>query len=408
MAKRDRKSERPAAAKPAPPAEPEGDEFVVRDDDRYARLRLISWWSQEKLAAAKVLVVGAGALGNEVLKNLALLGVGHVWVIDYDTIEDTNLTRSVLFRASDSGTLKIEAAARMMGEMNPDTKVRGIAGDVTMDLGLGLFQEMDCVIGCLDNREARLWVNRCCWKVNTPWVDAGIQEISGVVKVFRPPDSACYECGMSEMDYKLINLKYSCPLLKREDIMQGKVPTAPTISAIMAGIETQEVLKILHGKEYRAGVAMMFSGETNVFYTSAFQRKKDCLSHETYPDAVSLPLTAEDTTLTVLFDSVKSRLGGDLKLHLDRDLLVSLSCPRCDIKKEILSPVQRVSLEEGKCEECGEICQTDIVYDIGLEDRFRTRTLDQLGVPAFDIVKITGEKGVGFFRLDGDRERVLA
>lgn len=405
VAKREKKSS-PPAAKAAP--EPQGDEFIVSDDDRYARLRLISWWSQEKLAASKVLVVGCGALGNEVLKNLALLGVGHVWVIDYDTIEDTNLTRSVLFRASDSGTLKIEAAARMMHEMNPDTTVHGIAGDVTMDVGLGLFAEMDCVIGCLDNREARLWVNRCCWKVNTPWVDAGIQEISGVVKVFRPPDSACYECGMSEMDYKLINLKYSCPLLKREDIQQGKVPTAPTISSIMAGIETQEVLKILHGKEYRSGVAMMFSGETNVFYTTNYQRKENCLSHETYPEPTSLPLASEETTLQKLFDAVKSRLGGELKLHLDRDLLVNLVCPRCDIKKEVLSPVQRVSLEEGKCEECGEVCQTDIVYDIGLEDRFRTKTLDQLGIPTFDIVKITGDKGVGFFRLDGDRERALA
>lgn len=377
-------------------------------DDRYARLRLISWWSQEKLAQSRVLVVGCGALGNEVLKNLALLGVGHVWVVDYDTIEDTNLTRSILFRASDSGALKIEAAARMIGEINPDVKVRGIAGDIMMDVGLGLFKEMDVVIGCLDNREARLWVNRCCWKVNTPWVDAGIQEISGVVKVFQPPASACYECGMSEMDYKLINLKYSCPLLKREDIVQGKVPTAPTISSIIAGIETQEALKILHGKEIRSGVGMVFSGETNNFYTTNFQRKKDCLSHETYPEITSLALSSEDTTLAGLFDAVAPRLGGNLQLRLDRDLLVNLSCPRCDIRREVLAPVQRVSLEEGKCEECGEVCQTDIVYDIGLEDRFRSRTLFQLGVPAYDIVKVTGEKGVGFFRLDGDRERALA
>src|SRR5205807_695587 len=136
-------------------------------------------WQQERLAASKVLVVGAGALGNEVLKNLALLGVGNIWVVDFDTIEDTNLTRSVLFRASDAGTLKVEAAARMMREINPDVKVHGIAGDIMMDVGLGLFEAMDVVIGGLDNREARLWVNRSCWKVSIPWVDAGIQEISG-------------------------------------------------------------------------------------------------------------------------------------------------------------------------------------------------------------------------------------
>ncbi|MBI4859046.1 MAG: ThiF family adenylyltransferase [Candidatus Riflebacteria bacterium] len=381
---------------------------MLKDDDRYARLRLISWWRQERLAASKVLVVGVGALGNEVLKNLALLGVGHIWIIDFDTIEDTNLTRSVLFRSSDAGTLKVDAAKRMMREINPDVNVRGICGDVIMDLGLGLFAEMDVVIGCLDNREARLWVNRCCWKVGTPWVDAGIQEISGVVKVFVPPDSACYECAMSEMDYKLINLKYSCPLLKREDILQGKVPTAPTISSIVAGIQTQEALKILHGMEVRSGVAMVFSGESCSFYTTAFQRKKDCLSHESYPEPVPLPLSAEETTVEELFGAVRAHLSGELTLQLDRDLLVSLNCPRCDIRREVLAPVMRVSLGEGKCEECGEVCQTDIVYNIMLEDRFRKKTLCELGVPPFDIVKVSGGSSVGFFRLEGDRQRALA
>ena len=100
-------------------------------------------------------------------------------------------------------------------------------GDVITDLGLGLFADVDLVIGCLDNREARLWVNRQCWKVGTPWIDAGIQEIQGVVKVFVPPDSACYECAMTERDYQLLNFRYSCPLLSRDEILAGKVPTAP-------------------------------------------------------------------------------------------------------------------------------------------------------------------------------------
>ena len=75
----------------------------IDDDDRYGRLRLISWWRQERLAAAKVLVVGAGALGNEVLKNLALVGLGTIYVIDLDDVEPSNLSRSVLFRSEDGG-----------------------------------------------------------------------------------------------------------------------------------------------------------------------------------------------------------------------------------------------------------------------------------------------------------------
>ena len=166
------------------------DVFVIDESDRYGRMRLISWWRQERLAAAKVLVVGAGALGNEVLKNLALLGAGHLFVIDFDAIEATNLTRSVLFRESDAGRPKAERAAAAVKVLNPDVKVRALNGNVMTELGLGVYADMDVVIGCLDNREARLWINRQCWRAGKPWVDGAIQEISGVVKVFVPPASA--------------------------------------------------------------------------------------------------------------------------------------------------------------------------------------------------------------------------
>ena len=133
-----------------------------------------------------MLVVGAGALGNEVVKNLALVGLGTIHLIDLDEVEPSNLSRSVLFRSDDGGQPKAEVAARRARELNPEITIIPIHGDVITDVGLGLFADVDLVIGCLDNREARLWVNRQCWKVGTPWIDAGIQEIQGVVKVFVP------------------------------------------------------------------------------------------------------------------------------------------------------------------------------------------------------------------------------
>ena len=69
------------------------------EEDRYARLRLIPWWDQERLKNATIMVVGAGAIGNELIKNLTLLGIGRILVYDMDAIESTNLTRSVLYRA---------------------------------------------------------------------------------------------------------------------------------------------------------------------------------------------------------------------------------------------------------------------------------------------------------------------
>ena len=149
-----------------------------------------------------MLVVGAGALGNEVIKNLALLGLGTIYLIDLDVVEPSNLSRSVLFREQDGGQSQGRWSPRggpaSSTPRSPSSPSTATSSPIS---GLGLFADVDLVIGCLDNREARLWVNRQCWKTGTPWIDAGIQEIQGVVKVFVPPDSACYECAMTERDY---------------------------------------------------------------------------------------------------------------------------------------------------------------------------------------------------------------
>src|SRR5690242_16912140 len=128
----------------------------LADDDRFGRFRLIGWWDQARLSRAKVLVIGAGALGNEILKNLALLGVGNVLVADMDRIENSNLSRSVLYRAKDNGEYKATVAARAAKDIYPEMKVVAFNGNVVYDLGVGVFRWADVVLGGLDNREARL------------------------------------------------------------------------------------------------------------------------------------------------------------------------------------------------------------------------------------------------------------
>ena len=384
-----------------------GDEVLRIDgDDRYARFRLIAWWDQDKLAAARVLVVGAGALGNEVLKNLALLGVGHVTVVDFDEIEESNLTRSVLFRSRDRGRPKVEAAAEALGDINPDTHVRPIEGNIITDVGLGLFAEADVVIGCLDNREARLWINRCCWKVGTPWIDGGIQEISGVAKVFVPPDSACYECAMTQNDYRLISLRYSCPLLRQEDLLAGKVPTAPTISSMIGGLQTQEALKLIHGLPVAAGSAMIFNGAANTFYITKYQRKEDCLSHDVWPPPIDVPVAAADSTARELFESVRDHVAGDgpLTIWLERDLVVSIDCAACGTSRRVMRPRQAVAMAEATCPQCGELAQPEMVHTIAEGSPLAGEKLIDLGIPVYDIVRITSGGAEGVFQLAGDRQ----
>ena len=380
----------------------ETDVHRIDDDDRYASLRLIPWWRQERLAAAKVLVVGAGALGNEVLKNLALVGVGTVIVIDMDHVEPANLSRSVLFRLDDGGKPKAEVAAKRTLEINPEMTVVPIVGNVIDDLGLGIFAEVDVVIGCLDNREARLWVNRQCWKMSTPWVDAGIQEIQGVVKVFVPPDSACYECAMTARDYQLLNVRYSCPLLRRDQILEGKVPTAPTIASMMAALEVQETLKLIHGMPVAAGSALVFNGVTNQFYSTQLPHRPDCLSHETYPAAERLAI-GHAAPAADLFAVAGRSLEGPLTLALERDLVTTITCPGCRITKEIYRPRSTVTQAEATCPECGELGRVEVINSVEADSPEAGLPLAKLGIPSYDIVRIDGATGSGFFLLAGDR-----
>jgi molybdopterin/thiamine biosynthesis adenylyltransferase len=377
-------------------------DLVIDDDDRYSRLRLIPWWRQDRLAAAKVLVVGAGALGNEVLKNLALLGVGAVRVIDLDDVEPSNLSRSVLFRAADGGRPKAEAAAERAREINPEITILPVKGDVITDLGLGHFLDADVVIGCLDNREARLWVNRQCWKAGTPWVDAGIQEIQGVVKVFDPraAGTGCYECAMTERDYQLLNLRYSCPLLRRDDILAGKVPTAPTIASMMAALEVQEALKLIHGLPVNPGTAMVFNGVANQFYTTRLPYRDDCLSHERYPEATPLPFGPE-APASLVFDAAREVLAGPLTLALERDLVVAIDCPRCGWRAEVHRPRTRVATSEAVCPNCREPGRPEVISAVEEDSPLAGLPLMRLGVPAYDVVRLDGEDRSAFFLLAG-------
>src|SRR5688500_13779388 len=91
--------------------------------ERYARHSLIDWFDQEAVRRERLIVVGAGAVGNEVIKNLTLLGVGEILVFDRDSIEVHNLTRSVLFRESDIGRPKAQCAAVRARELDSSVRV---------------------------------------------------------------------------------------------------------------------------------------------------------------------------------------------------------------------------------------------------------------------------------------------
>ncbi len=378
------------------------------DTDRYHTFGYISWWKQEVVSNATVMVVGAGALGNEVLKNLALMGIGNLLIVDFDTIEDSNLSRSVLFRESDRGRRKVDVAAEAIKQLNPDVNVKAWHGDINYELGLGVFRHVDAIVGCLDNREARLSINRFSWAINRPWVDGAIQELMGIVRVFWPGEGACYECTLSDEDYQMITLRYSCPLLARENILKGKVPTTPTSASIVAAFQTQEALKLIHGMEVQPGKALMINGLTNDVYTTEYPVKKACMSHSRLEPILELnELTAENTSLAKLLDVARGRLGPDAMLEFDGEIVVSMICADCGQVSPVFKRMARLYESEFVCPNCGGRREMEMTHRIDGSEDFLSRTLSAFDIPALGIIRANNGKERIYLELTGDKERFL-
>ena len=370
--------------------------------DRQGTFQFISWWEREKVENAKIMVVGAGALGNEVIKNLALMGIGNIFIVDFDEIELANLSRSVLFRESDTGRKKAEVAAARVKEINPNIHVQYFHGDVTSALGLGIFRRMDVIIGCLDNREARLAVNRFAYWINKPWVDGAIQEFLGLARVFVPGEGACFECSLTEQARRDLAIRYSCPLLARENVLLGKVPTTPTIASIIAGIQSQEALKLIHNKPVKPGSVMHFNGMTNEMHITAYTPVEDCESHWTYGAITELPLRADTTTLEDMLRIAHRELGQDAVLELDQELVLALTCPNCGTREEVLQPISAVGFNRAHCPTCGILRETELSHAITGNENFLTRTLASVGVPALHIIRAYNAQEYRFYELTGD------
>jgi len=376
------------------------------DDDhgRYHRQSLITWWDQDRLRDASILVVGAGALGNEIVKNLVLMGVGRILVVDMDDVENSNLARCVFFRPDDEGRPKARVLARRAGELNPDTEVIPLVGDVRLAVGLGVFAEVDLVLGGLDNREARLFVNQACWKTGTPWIDGAIEGLMGVVRVFVPPDGACYECTLGERDHELIAARRTCAMLTREEMLSGRTPTTATTSSVVAGMQAQEAIKLLHserlGPPTLAGAGFQFVGINHDSYVVRYGRREDCLSHDTYePERVKV--IAHEMPFDEMLALAREELGGDAVLELEHEVVVAGSCQRCGHEQDIRRPLEAVRAATGLCPECASPWRLELTHTIEEDSPLLAANSSELGLPPADYV--VGRSGLDrrFYALTG-------
>jgi len=400
-------------------------ETINVENNPFDRQERISWWSQERLKEAKVMVVGAGAIGNETLKNLALLGIGNIFIVDFDTIATSNLSRTVLFRKDDVGKKKAEVAAQKVKELAlvDNINIDWFHGDLVWDLGTGIYQEMDIVLGCLDNVETRIAVNKHCWLVNTPWIDAGMQELGLRVEFYNPPNLPCYQCNLTKEQLATANKRYSCDSFKKKAYDAGKIPTTQITSAMVSALQVQEAVKFLCGQKVNCGQKIYYQGTCNDFDIMSKSINENCYAHSYYPNIISIPCSSEDSLKDFLnFVTQDCYSGKGATLHLsDRTFVHSISCKNCGNSIELMRPTFRIEDSETICEKCKEnenviehsntetIRKTQETFSLENSFDILKMSLNEIGIPYMQIVAVSDVKeNYKYYKLNGDKTKILS
>jgi molybdopterin/thiamine biosynthesis adenylyltransferase len=246
------------------------------DKDRFDRSKRIKWIDMRKIREGRCLVVGAGALGNEVVKCLVLSGFRDITVVDMDDIVLSNLNRCVFFREDDvkNGT-KADILAERASELDPDVKITPKNMRIQEFDG---WKDIDVVIGCLDNISSRLHVNAHSYHHSIPYIDGGTDGMFGKVQVVLP-GGPCLQCAMNRSHYRIAETRFSCTG-KASAVYIPKMAAEITTASVIAAMQVRETIKIISGREDMCIRNMAYydgmSGETFVLEV---KRDGSCQNH---------------------------------------------------------------------------------------------------------------------------------
>lgn len=375
--------------------------------------RLLSWFRSERVKQANVMVVGCGALGNEVLKNLALFGLEHLVIVDFDSVESSNLTRSVLFRQADAEQSRMKAlvAAERLRDINSALNVLPLLGDITHDVGLGLLRRMDVVVCCVDNRWARYCLNRLCMRAGVPWVDGGIDGLEGTARVFIPGKN-CYACNLGPEALRDLSFRLSCSSVVKRNEQAGRVPTTPVVASVIGAVEAQEAVKLLHPEELDQGTLTSLCGKM-FYYEGQYLASRivdfvgydaDCPVHESWVPVSPVPLSTRmrvDEALDCLSEQHSCREVEillpdhsfvDYLLTREEERKFSVMVPDYEVERFVeLHPVLRYMPFH-------QLYQHEWK---SLDRRFPypSLTLREIGIPEWDILPVKTEAGRSYVEL---------
>jgi adenylyltransferase/sulfurtransferase len=234
---------------------------------------------QLKLKRARVLAIGTGGLGAPLGLYLAAAGVGHLGLVDFDVVDNSNLQRQVTFTTADVGKPKSEAAKARLSALNPAIEIVSYETRLTSDNALELFRDYDIIVDGTDNFPTRFLVNDACVLLGKPNVYGSIFRFEGQATVFGYPGGPCYRCLYPEPPPP--GLVPSCA----EGGVLGVLP------GIVGSIQAMETIKLILGAgEPLIGRLLLFDALAMRFRELKLKRNPEC------------PMCGDHRTITKLID----------------------------------------------------------------------------------------------------------
>lgn len=374
---------------------------------RYERLAAIEWWDGGKVAGSCAIVVGAGALGNEVVKNLVLLGWGIIFIVDHDRVELSNLTRSVFFREIDVGRPKAEVLAERARDVNQDCRVAGLAGDARLMLSAGMVRRASVVFGCVDNVAARVALAQLVGQAGGLLVDGGLSTWEGSVQLYDPGSGGpCFMCGLTAEDLRELNLRQSCLAYARRSAEAGGVPTTPTVTSVTAALMVQEALKWTHRDSCHLPVALDRELRVDLaygrFWNHEIPASDDCVLHPrtVVPDARVRPHLGSSWR-DIAGRCQRAAGSRQVPLRLPTRILLRWECPACGAA----GTEARAYAGDGQvpCGGCGQDAIPTFTTVVDGTEEWAGRSPAELGFPPWTWISIATEAGDLTFEMAGSR-----
>jgi len=237
---------------------------MMSRDARHLALEQVGILGQRRIAAGTALLIGAGGIGCATAAYLASSGVGHILIADFDTIDETNLGRQVLYTPEDVGGLKAEVAAAHLRKLNPDIKITAITTRLQGAALEEAVKSSDVVLDGCDNFATRFELNDACVSAGRRLISGAAIRLEGQLAVFGPifDTAPCYRCLYTEADESLD----SCA-------GNGVLSPVPGVIGTLMAVET---LKYFAGIASDTSLLRLYDAASTEFHTVKILKREDC------------------------------------------------------------------------------------------------------------------------------------